>query len=129
MAKSSAEFKNIFDGAWKAGEEAVAKLSIAPMVVSQHANPLDDNSAVVNAWVVPDGPCGFAWINVKPGTSAFAKWLKENDLASKDSYYGGVCIWIDIYNQSILKKEAHAYAMANYFTKLGIKSYASSRMD
>ena len=45
-------------------------------------------------------PCGFAWVNVKPGTSKFAKWLKEKELASKDSFKGGVTIWVGDFNQS-----------------------------
>ena len=55
-------------------------------------------------------PCGFAWVNVAPGTCAFAKWLKRTDRA-RPSYSGGVDIWIYDYNQSYTRKMAHASAM------------------
>lgn len=75
------------------------------------------------------GACGFAWINVKPGTSRFARWLKQQGLARPDSCYGGVCIWISDYNQSILHKEKHAAAMAEVLRSHGIKASAGSRLD
>lgn len=79
-------------------------------------------------WVEPEGACGFAWVNVKPGGSSFARWLKENDIASK-SYYGGVDIWIGDFNQSVARKEACANAMARVLSEAGIKAYAMSRLD
>ena len=123
------QFEKIWNEADLAGNQAVMALDVQPMVVQQHANMLNDSSPVVKQYYVADGPCGFAWVNVKPGNSAFAKWLKDNQLARADSYYGGVCIWIHQFNQSIQKKEKYAYAFANVLTKHGIKAYASSRMD
>lgn len=73
--------------------------------------------------------CGFAWVNVKPGNSRFAKYLVANGHASKDSYSGGVMIWIRDYNQSYDLKAAHAYAMATVLNGFGIKAYAQSRLD
>jgi hypothetical protein len=112
-----------------AGMAAVEKCVPVPMVVVNRANPLDDNSSVVNRWVVPDGPCGFAWVNIKPGNCAFAKYLKDKGLARKDSYYGGVSLWVSYFNQSMAKKEAYAYAFAKVVSEAGIKCYANSRMD
>ena len=62
-------------------------------------------------------PCGFAWVQVKPANSKFAKWLVENDHARKDSYEGGVKIWIGQYNQSVSHKEAHAEKLAEILKK------------
>jgi hypothetical protein len=73
--------------------------------------------------------CGFAWINVKPGNSRFAKYLKEKRIAHTDGYYGGVTIWVSAYNQSVDLKEAYARAYANVLTKHGIKAYSASRLD
>jgi hypothetical protein len=99
------------------------------MVVSEHANPLNDASAVKQSWYVSEGACGFAWVNVSPGNSSFAKWLVKNKLASK-AYHGGVDIWISAHGQSIERKEAHAREMARVLKeKLGIKAYAGSRLD
>lgn len=80
-------------------------------------------------WVVMDGPCGFAWINVKPAYSKVAKALVAKGLAHKNSYEGGVTVWVGDYNQSMARKEAHARAFAAVLQAAGIKAYAGSRMD
>ena len=130
MKRNPELFNQIWKEASEAGHRAVREMKpITPMVVQQHASVLDDNSPVVQEWVVPDGPCGFAWVNVKPGNSAFARWLKEKEYARKDSYYGGVTYWIGEFGQSIRKKEEYAYAFANVLRKYDIRAYASSRMD
>lgn len=76
-----------------------------------------------------DGVCGFAWVNIKPGTSKFARWLTKNNLARRDSYYGGVTVWISGYGQSMARKEAYAHAFANVLRENGIQAIAMSRMD
>jgi hypothetical protein len=75
------------------------------------------------------GACGFAWVIIKPGTSRFARWLKEKKLARPDSYYGGVTIWVSDYNQSVHCKSLHAVAMAKVFQDAGINAYAMDRLD
>lgn len=80
------------------------------------------------SWYVSEGPCGFAWVNVKPGTSAFARWLVKAGLARK-SYYGGVDVWVSDYGQSIARKEAAARAIARVLSDAGITAYAQSRLD
>jgi malate synthase len=73
--------------------------------------------------------CGFAWIKIRPATSAFAKWLVKTGKA-RPAYGGGLSIWISAHNQSMERKEAHARAMAKVLSeKLGINCYAESRMD
>lgn len=121
-------FESLFKAAKAAGVNAGLAAVPAPMVVSEHANPLNDNSAINRMWVVADGPCGFAWINVRPGNSAFAKWVVKVGFGRK-AYEGGVNIYIHDHNQSIVRKEAHAYAMADVLKDAGIKAYANSRMD
>lgn len=74
-------------------------------------------------------PCGFAWVNIKPANSAFAKWIIETKKGSKDSYYKGVTIWISIFNQSMNHKEAYAQEMASIFKSYGIDATAYSRID
>jgi len=75
------------------------------------------------------GCCGFAWVNIKPGTSKFARFLKENGIARKDSYFGGVSVWVSVGGQSIDKKEAYAGAYADVLQANGIRAFAMSRMD
>lgn len=79
---------------------------------------------------IADGVCGFAWIVIKPATAKFAKWLKANNLASKN-YGGGLQIWISDYDQSMQRKEAHAAAMADSLQKAfpEMTIYSQSRMD
>jgi hypothetical protein len=77
---------------------------------------------------VDSGACGFAWVNVRPGNSSFAKWLVANKLARR-SYYGGVEIWISAHGQSWERKCANAGAMAQVFRNAGFNASAGSRLD
>ena len=72
--------------------------------------------------------CGFGWVNVRPGNSPFANWLKKAGLARK-AYGGGVDIWISDYNQSYAQKLAHAQAMGKVFADHGIRAYGAGRLD
>ena len=123
------DFIGWWQEAMQAGLKAGGVITPTPMVVQQHRNMLDDGSPVVQQWHVPEGVCGFAWVNVRPGTSAFAKWLKEQRLAKTDSYYGGVTVWIDQYGQSYQRKAAHAGAMAKVLSAHGIRANSNSRLD
>jgi hypothetical protein len=122
-------FANLIAAAEKAGLLAGKTVGVQPMVVQQHASPFDDNSPVEKEWIVEGGPCGFAWVNIKPGTSAFAKYLKETGKARSDSYYGGVTVWVGAFGQSMTRKEAYARAYAGVLQTAGYKAYANSRMD
>lgn len=129
-ASPAEKFQSIWNEAQQAGVNAANKCAVVPMLVGAPTTPLGtelDLSKPVE--FVADGVCGFAWVSVKPGTSSFAKWLVKNNLARRDSYAGGVCIWIGDYNQSMQRKEAHAYAMAEVFRKHDIRAYGASRMD
>jgi len=126
---SELEMSKLWSKAWDAGEEAAKAMVPSPMVVRQHANMMDDSSPVENEWFVADGVCGFAWVQIKPGNSRFANFLKKEELARPDSYLGGVSVWVSQYNQSMQRKEAHARAMAEVFRKAGINAWAMSRMD
>lgn len=84
---------------------------------------------VVGYAPIADGVCGFAWVNVKPGNGQVAKRLVALGLARRDSYAGGVTVWISEYNQSMTRKEAHARAFAKVLQEAGVKAYAGSRID
>lgn len=81
---------------------------------------------------VIDGLCGFAWVNVGDGRTAWAKWLKKNKSAYND-YYGGVAVWSSAFTgdsqQSLHRKEAGCQAAAKVFNAHGLKAYVSSRLD
>jgi hypothetical protein len=78
---------------------------------------------------VSEGVCGFAWVVIKPGTSKFARWLKENKLARRDEYYGGVTVRVSDYNQSYTRKSAYAHAFANVLRDAGIRAIDMDRLD
>ncbi len=112
-----AQFQVIYDRAVEAGREAAKACTPTPMVVSQHANVLDDSSDVVQSWYVPAGICGFARVEM-PATSAFAKWLVQKGIARRQEKGIGINIWE--YNQSYELKCAHASAMARSLSDSGI---------
>ena len=118
----------LYAAAHNAGNAAVQSATIAPMVIQQRANPLNDRSDLVKQYYVEDGVCGFASIIVKPANSAFAKYLALNCGARK-SYYGGISLSVQAFNQSLQKKEAYAHAFAEVLTAAGIKAHVESRMD
>ena len=60
---------------------------------------------------------------------AFAKYLKDNDIGRKDSYYGGYTSWGSGFGQSLARKEAYARAFAKHLEQNGITAIAMSRMD
>ena len=122
--------KEIYAEAHFAGMNALTSANPSPMVVGSPSTPLgNDIDPSKPTYFVAEGPCGFAWVNVKPGNSKFAKWLKSNGLGRPDSYYGGVTVWVREGGQSAARKEAYAYAFANILNNYGIKAYANSRLD
>jgi hypothetical protein len=123
-------FEAAFAKASEAGKAAGEAAKPQAMMVVEPSNPFAKGYSVPKAmWHVPEGACGFAWVNVSPGNSPFANWLKKNKLARK-AYGGGVDIWISDFGQSIDRKEACAQAMARVLKEeLGVNAYASSRLD
>jgi len=121
------QFELAFIKAVNAGLAAGAAKVPSPMVVCEMAGM---SNVVKQEYYVPEGPCGFAWVNVSPGNSPFANWLKKSGIARK-SYSGGVDIWISDFGQSVEQKEACANAMAKALQiELGMSSiYAASRLD
>lgn len=127
QVKKKIDYQDLYNKAVQAGKQAVEKCIPTPMVVQQRSNPLDDNSAIEQSWVVMDGPCGFASIRFK-GNTAFAKWAVKNGIANK-SCQGGCYIWVHEYNQSYEKKTTYAAAFSNVLNENGIKAFSESRLD
>jgi hypothetical protein len=128
-ATPSVDYAAIYSEAHAAGQAAAEAHMPTPMIVQEHANPLDDSSPIIREYApVLAGVCGFAWVNVSPGTQGFAKYLKANHGARR-GYYGGIELWVRDYGQSMEKKEAYASAFAHTLNAHGIKAHAGSRMD
>lgn len=122
--------RSLYAEAHAAGMAAGAAAKPAAMVVGHAASVFgNDIDYSKPTYVVPDGPCGFAWVNVKPGNSRFANWLKKNGLGRRDSYYGGVSVWVREFGQSMTRKEEYAYAFAKTLRAEGVEAWANSRMD
>jgi len=129
MMMETVMFEEIYRKAREKGLEAGHALVPTPMVV--YEADLEGNRIGPDYEPIMDGACGFAWIIVKPGNSKFANWLKKNELARKDSYYGGVSIWVSDYNQSHEKKAAYAKAFAEVLKVLlpELRVVAMDRLD
>lgn len=118
---SLATFKRVWNEAWGAGLIAGRAHCPTPMVVQQHANPMDDSSPVVQEWgPIEGGVCGFANVCVAPANCSFAKWLRENYRETNQGfdpysdYHKCVMISVSEYGQSYERKCAHARAVADY---------------
>ena len=77
--------------------------------------------------------CGFAWVIIKPATSAFVRWLKSKDIGSKHCY-GGWSIWYSEAGsipglQNIGVHEAACYAFSKVLQANDINAYSDSRLD
>ncbi len=120
----------LFNRAHQAGMVAGTGHTPEPMYLVERENPFDDTSKVIHAYEpVMDGVCGFAWVNVKPGTSRFARWIRANDKGRSDDYYGGTTVWVRYFDQSYERKLAYAEAFAEVLQEAGIRAYAHGRLD
>jgi len=125
-AEREAEFQALYDLAQREGYQAGKMAKPCPMRVVE-ADIFGKPKEGAQVWIEEEGMCGFAWVVLR-GNTAFGRWLKKNNLASK-GYNGGLHIWIGAHNQSIERKTAHASAMANVFIRAGILAYYDSRLD
>ena len=120
----------VYAEAHAAGMAAGNGCTPPPMVVGTPTTPLgNDIDYSKETYYVADGPCGFAWINIKPARGKVVKYLKDNDIGRKDSYYGGYTIWVSGFGQSMTRKENYARAFVKALEENGLKAYAMSRMD
>ena len=120
----------IYEKAHAAGMAAGNGCTPTPMVVGQPTTPLgNDIDYSKETYYVADGVCGFAWINIKTARGKFVKYLKDNNIGRKDSYYGGYTIWVSGFGQSLDRKSAYARAFVKVLNDNGLKAYAMSRMD
>jgi hypothetical protein len=131
-AEKNDQFKAIFEEARQAGLAAGQAITPRPMIVTRDSMSIVTSSGqrpiLDRDYVVPDGPCGFAWVVIRPGNSPAANYAKKNLNAHKH-YYGGMEIWVSDFGQSMARKEAYAEAYAEVLRKHGIQASAGSRMD
>ena len=130
-----AVFEAIWLEAHEAGRQAGNAHTPTPMVVGRAVDLFSDKIVPGTREVVDEGMCGFAWINVRPATSRFAKWWKKREEQRtgrkvERAYEGGYTVyWVGEYNQSYERKEKFAQAFAEVLQKHGIKAHGFSRLD
>lgn len=133
MAKSvpisDYDAQQLLNAAHVAGQAAVESAKIQPMIVQERACALDDGSPVVQEWNVPDGPCGFAWVQIKPSRGGIASYMKKNHVGRYSEWERAHVVSISSYGQSMQKKAAYASAYAKVLREAGIDAYSRSRMD
>lgn len=120
------QLEQLLDAAHAAGMAAGLVAVPRPMVVT----PVDVfNTPLGPSSVVMDGPCGFAWITIRPGNSRLAKAAKAH-LGARIAYGGGMQIWVSAFNQSLARKEAYADAFVKVLRDAGFERVSTgSRMD
>lgn len=124
-------YQAIHNECHEAGMIAGANFRTTPMLVGEatsiFSNEIDYSKPT---FVVDDGPCGFAWVNIYPGNCRLANQYKKLGLA-KPAYGGGVQIWISEFGQSADRKYAYAQAYAAKLRELTSveRIYPGSRLD
>jgi hypothetical protein len=114
-----ADCKKLFDHAHDAAMHAAMNMTPRPMVVGIPGQHVD---------VIDDGVCGFAWVVLRPATTPFARWMKDNKGCRKH-YYGGLEYNICDFNQSYERKLAYARRFAEFVSAFGITASADGRLD
>jgi hypothetical protein len=136
MTQREAALKELFemdDSKWERLRWRMTKSeNFAEIIAEAHTA-----GAKAGAEPKPRFPCGFAWVNVKPGTSRFARYAKALNTNARhlssgwraDSYYGGITLWVSDYGQNMQQKEAYTNAYAEVLRRHGIAATSNSRMD
>ena len=119
ITKKNIEHGLNFENARKVGRKAGLGETPVPMAVFGKDQ----------AYVVEDGVCGFAWIEIRPARGPLVTYLKKSKQGYYSSYEGAYIFPIHDFNQSLARKEAMAYAMAAYLCNCGYNVYAGSRID
>jgi len=86
--------------------------------------------------IIMEGPCGFAWVTIRPARGAFVKFMKSLD-KGRNGYYGGYEISTNVieretgvnFGQSYERKMAAAEAFAATLQVWGINAVAEGRLD
>jgi hypothetical protein len=129
-ALTKEECYEIYTEAYEAGINAGNKAVPTPIVVGEETSPFSGQiDHQKKTYFVPEGLCGFAWVNIRPARGNFVKFLEERNAGYKDSYYGGYSVWVREFNQSHTRKVAFAQAFAQVLQKYGFEAYVGERLD
>lgn len=130
--KNNIDYRKIWEEANEIAANEVKTLKIEPMLLRQE--DLRGNQ-FGQTYIIPDGPCGFASITIRPASpkgrrdAPFVKWARHLGLGSYSHIDKCWRISVSEYNQSYLKKDCHARVVANYLSNEGINASYESRID
>lgn len=99
----AAGYRALFSAAHRAGMQAAETVHPAPMRITGPTGRVH---------TVPDGPCGYAWVHIQPGTCALAQAARTHLHARRNRRLGGVEIPVHLGTQSYTRKLAYAEAFA-----------------
>jgi len=95
-----------------AGLAAGIKAETNAMIVGSPKSLLDNEiDYTKKTYLLDEGPCGYAWVTIRPGNSKLANAYKKLGLAKK-AWNGGVDFWVSEFGQGVQRKEAYARAYA-----------------
>lgn len=112
-----AHFEAAFDAAATAARDAGDAVTPAPSIVGTAIGLSDEIDPTKPVYRDTAGICGFAWVDVRPATSSFARWLAKTGRGSK-AYGGGMRIRIPWHGQSYERKIASAQVLAGELNRL-----------
>lgn len=127
-----AEFDALVREARVAAQAAGEAVEIAPSIVGTAIGLSDVIDTTKPMYYDTAGVCGFAWVEVRPGSCSFARWLVKMGFASA-AYRGGVRIRMSGFGQSYERKMAAAQAFAGVLKDSplleGVRIYPGGRLD
>lgn len=138
---TTTDYRPLLRQADDAGVAAMEATRPTPMVVYEADGLTDQPKPGGQSWYVPEGPCGFAWVTIRPATTGFARWLKRYRFHAErpvleaegghwgKAYYGGYQFWVWRGGQSYELKLAYANAYAEVLREAGIDAYPGGRLD
>jgi hypothetical protein len=127
---TQAQAETLYARAHRAGLQALEATVPTPMLWGSPSTPLGSDVDLSKPHAVSyEGPCGFAWVGSIKGNSSFGRWLVKTGRGLKDSYAGGVLVWVSEGGQSVERKGRYASAFAGVLHEAGVSAYPYSRMD
>jgi hypothetical protein len=125
------KYESIHNECHQTGLLVGVRVNTRPMLVGEAKSLLSNEiDYTKKTYLMDDGPCGYAWVTIRPGNSKLANAYKKLGLA-KSAWNGGVEYWVSEFGQSVDRKAAYAEAYAAKLRQLtGHETiYSGSRLD
>ena len=131
-------YADVLRKANQAGLAAAEAAVPTPMTVYEADGLSDRPKPGGKSWYVPEGVCGFGWVEGVKGNSAFGRWVKKNrfNQRSENGHWGkgypsGYQFWVSYGGQSYERKVAFARAFAQVLRESGVApdAYGTGRLD